>query len=297
MKSKKRELFRSAIAEKQFYAAYDAVLNHWPVPYQEIDIPTNFGTTHIIASGPSEAQPVILLHPGGGHALIWIHNIEPLSQFYRVYAVDIIGELNKSIPIRPIQNHQEFISWMIDLLDFLNIKNVNLVGNSNGGFFALESALYIPERINKVVLISPAATFVQMWAWWWHLLIPAHIIAPIFHAESMIQKAYAWLWQNFPIDDYYTELRKISKVTGSRYRPTINSFHPHVFKDKELQKIKNPVLLLIGDHEVIYDSTRVFQRASRFIADLKTKIVPNANHSAQYTAPDFVNSEILEFFK
>jgi pimeloyl-ACP methyl ester carboxylesterase len=172
-----------------------------------------------------------------------------------------------------------------------------MVGNSFGGFLTLNTALYLPERVKKVVLISPAATFVQIWAWYWHLLIPAHIIAPIFRSELMVQKAYAWLWQGFPMDKRYGQLRAITKIAGfPRYRVSRNRVVPSVFSDEELCKIRTPVLLLIGDHEVIYSRERVIRRATRLVASLKTEIIPNANHNAHLTAADVVNKKILDFF-
>jgi pimeloyl-ACP methyl ester carboxylesterase len=134
-----------------------------------------------------------------------------------------------------------------------------------------------------------------MWAWWWHLLIPAHIIAPRFGSERMVQKAYAWLWQDFPMDERFAELRAVNKVAGASYRPSVNSAVPRVFSDKELRQIRAPVLLLIGDHEVIYEPEKAIRRATRLVSGLRAEIVPSANHSAQYTAPDFVNARILEF--
>jgi pimeloyl-ACP methyl ester carboxylesterase len=70
---------------------------------------------------------------------------------------------------------------------------------------------------------------------------------------------------------------------------------PVVFSDEELRKIRNPVLLLIGDHEMIYKAEDVFRRATCLVTGLRAEIVPNANHNAEYTAPDFVNARILEF--
>jgi pimeloyl-ACP methyl ester carboxylesterase len=228
---------------------------------------------------------------------MWVRNVGPLSQSFRTYAVDIIGEVNKSVPTRPILNHQEFMDWMKDLFDGLQIEKADLVGNSNGGFFALETALNLPERVNKVVLIDPAATFVQMWAWWLRVLIPAHIIAPLIGSEQMVLNAYGWLWQDFPMEGSFAELRRISKIAGAGLRPTINRASPRVFSDEELHRIKTPVLLLIGDHEVIYAPARVIRRATHLVAHLTAEMVPNANHSAQYTAPDFVNAKVLEFLK
>jgi pimeloyl-ACP methyl ester carboxylesterase len=290
-------IFRSLSAEIEFTNAYDAVMKDWPVPYEDLYVPTRFGKTHVIASGLQEAPPLVLLPPGGGYAPIWIRNAGALSKYYRTYVVDIIGEVNKSVPTRPIRNHPEFMEWITDLFDGLHVERVDLVGNSNGGFFTLETALYLPERLKKVVLISPAATFEQMWAWWRHLLIPAHIIAPLLHAEGMIMKAYDWLWQGFQMDEYYAKLRTVSKLAGRGYRPSINSAIPRVLTDNELKAIKVPALLLIGDHEVIYNTSRVIRRATELVKGLRAEIVPNANHSAQYTAPDFVNAKILEFLQ
>jgi pimeloyl-ACP methyl ester carboxylesterase len=283
--------------ESQFFRAYEAVLQQWPIPYEELMIPTQFGKTHVIASGPKEAPPVVLLHPGGTYAPIWIRNVEPLSQFFRVYAVDTIGEMNKSVPTRPILKHREFIEWMADLFDGLHIEKANLVGNSHGGFFVLETALYLPERVNKVVLISPASTFVQMWAFWFHVFIPAYFIAPVIGSEQMVQRVYSWLWQDFPAEDCFMQLKNISKIAGIGFRTSINRAIPRVFSDDELRRIQAPVLLLIGDHEVIYQPEAVIRRATRLVPDLKALIVPNANHSAQYTAPDFVNAKMVEFLQ
>jgi pimeloyl-ACP methyl ester carboxylesterase len=290
--------FWSLELEAEFNAAYETAMHKWPVPYDDLFVSTTFGDTHVVASGPPDADPVVLLNPGGGSATIWNRNIEALSQRYRTYAVDVIGEMNKSVPIRPIRNHPEFMQWMTDLMDGLEIQSAHIIGNSNGGFFTLETAYLLPGRTKKIVLISPAATFVQMWAFWGKLLIPAHMVAPLIRSERMVHHAYDWLWQGFPRDDVDTRLKAIAVVAGyPRYRPSKNSFAPHVFSDAELRQIQAHVLLMIGDHEVIYSPKRVIRRATRLVQNLKAEIVPNANHSAQYTSPEFVNHAILEFLK
>ena len=38
-----------------------------------------------------EGKPVILLHGGGGHAETWVRNLIPLSQKFRVLAIDYRG--------------------------------------------------------------------------------------------------------------------------------------------------------------------------------------------------------------
>ncbi|HLO16119.1 MAG TPA: alpha/beta hydrolase [Anaerolineales bacterium] len=288
--TKKISVFRSPEIEAEYNVAYEAALQLWPVPYDEFYISTRFGDTHVIASGSKDAPPLVLLQPTGAGAAIWYRNAGPLSQQHRIYAIDTISEANKSILTLPIKSPQDFISWIIDLFRGLQIERVDIVGNSFGGFLTLSIALHLPERVKKAVLISPAATFMVMWPSFWHLFIPAHVIAPRIGSKSMILRSYAWIWQGFPIDDCIMRLRNITAINGlPRHGP------PTVFADEELQKIQTPILLLIGDHEMVYKPDQVIRRATRLVPNLKAEIIPGANHNAQYTAADVVNKKVLDF--
>lgn len=283
--------FRSPEGEKQYMSAYNAVLNQWAVPYDELYIPTRFGDTHIVTSGSKDSAPLLLMHPSGGGATIWVRNVGALSQHYRVYAIDTISEPNKSVLQRPISLRQrrDFADWMVDLFNALHIERADIVGNSFGGFLSLNTAFYLPERVKRVVLISPASTFVPMPAWSRHF-VPANIIGPLIGSKRMLLDAYNWIWQDFPKDESMTQLRALTAIYG---RP--RHWAPTVFSDDELRKIKTSILLLIGDHEVIYRPEDAIRRATSLVAGLKAEIVPNANHIAEYTAPDFINARILKF--
>jgi pimeloyl-ACP methyl ester carboxylesterase len=286
----KIHIFKSPESEAQFNAAYEAMLKQWPIPFEELYISTRFGDTHVIASGPIGASPLVLFHSAGSGAVQWYRNVGPLSQFYRTYAVDVIGEVNRSITTRQLSKRQEFVDWMLDLFNGLQIERTHIVGNSFGGFLAFNTALYLPERVKKVALISPAATFVQMWDWYWRLAFP-YKIGYMLGSRRMILSGFKWLWQNFPRDECFTRYTELSKINGF---PSYQLLPP-VYNDEELRKIKTPMLLLIGDHEVIYNPAHAIRRATRLVTGLKAEIIPNANHSAQVTAPDVVNKKILDF--
>jgi pimeloyl-ACP methyl ester carboxylesterase len=155
---------------------------------------------------------------------------------------------------------------------------------------AFTAALYMPERVRKVVLISPAATFIQIWAWYWHLAFP-YKLGYMLNSAPIILSGFRWIWQDFPRDECFTKYAGLGKTSGF---PS-NQFPPPVYTDDELRKIQTPILLLIGDHEVIYNPQHVIRRATHLVAGLKAEIIPNANHNAQVTAPDIVNEKILEF--
>jgi pimeloyl-ACP methyl ester carboxylesterase len=285
-----KSIFRSPDTQAQYYAAYQAMLQRWPVPFEELYIPTQFGDTHVIVSGSVDSPPLILFHSAGSGAVQWFNNIGPLSQHFRTYVVDVIGEVNKSLTTRKLYQRQQFVDWMAELFDGLHIDRSNLVGNSFGGMLAFLAALYIPERVNKVVLISPASTFAPIWAWVFHIAYP-YKIGYLLKSKPVILSGFNWLWQGYPRDEVYQHYTELSKTSGF---PS-NQFMPPVFSDEELRKIQVPMLLLIGDHEVIYKPERVIRRATQLVAGLKAEIIPNANHNAQVTAPELINKKILNF--
>jgi pimeloyl-ACP methyl ester carboxylesterase len=153
--------FKTPEGEAAFLAAYDAAIKLWPVPYEEIEIPSRFGMTHVVSSGPKDAPPLLLLHGYFATLTMWSPNVADFSQDYRVYAIDVMGQPGKSIPDydEPIRDAADFAAWLSATLDSLKLDRISLVGMSYGGWLALNLALTAPERIRKLVLLSPAASF------------------------------------------------------------------------------------------------------------------------------------------
>jgi pimeloyl-ACP methyl ester carboxylesterase len=267
-------IFRSPESQARYEVAYATMLKQWPVAYEELYIPTRFGDTHVIASGSRENPPLVLFHYAGSGAVQWYRNVGPLSRNYRAYAVDTIGEVNKSRTTWKITRRQEFADWTAELFDGLKIESADLAGNSFGGFLAFNTAVYLLERIKKVVLISPAAVFVQMLPFYLHIAFP-YKIGYSLHSERVIMSGFNWIWQGFPRDECFTHYTRDGKVNGF---PS-NQLMPPVYRDEELGRIRAPMLLLIGDHEVIYNPQKAIRRAARLVPGLKAEIIPNANHN------------------
>jgi pimeloyl-ACP methyl ester carboxylesterase/membrane protease YdiL (CAAX protease family) len=147
--------FKTPQGEAAYLAAYDAAMKSWPVPYEEVNLPSRFGTTHVIICGPKDGPPLVLLHGYMATVTMWSPNITAFSKHYRVYAVDVMGQPGKSIPGQPICNAGDFASWLTDAFDALHLDRVFLVGMSYGGWLALNYAIAAPQRICKLVLLSP----------------------------------------------------------------------------------------------------------------------------------------------
>src|ERR1700761_9521101 len=91
-------VFKTCEGEPRYLEASGAALAEGPVAYEELDVHTRLGVTHMIASGPADGPVVLLLPSLAASALLWAPNVAALSRTHRVYAVDTIGQPGKSLP-------------------------------------------------------------------------------------------------------------------------------------------------------------------------------------------------------
>jgi pimeloyl-ACP methyl ester carboxylesterase len=150
--------FKAMAAQESFLAAYDRELASWKTPTEEIDLPTDFGRTHAIAFGNPSGQPLVLFHWFSSNSNVWKDMAPLLAADFRVYAVDVIGDMGKSVATDPPADEAGLASWASQVLDGLGLDRPLVGGLSNGGFTAAVFAREKPERVKKLILMSPAAT-------------------------------------------------------------------------------------------------------------------------------------------
>jgi pimeloyl-ACP methyl ester carboxylesterase len=288
-------LFPTPQSFEEFSSAYQEVLTHWSAPYEEMDIPTRFGETHVIASGPADAPPILFLHAFFATAAVWYPNAGALGQHYRTYAVDVLGEANLSRPTRPITSMDEMAEWFTDLLAGLGIEQTFLVGNSFGAFLSAGFAMHLPERVRGLVMIGPAATFKTMNPFFIHMFLPK-MLRMMFPwlpgTDKMIRNGLEWMQAGLPHDNAWDKLFFLCMRDGG----ATNQLFPRVYKQEELDKIHTPTLLLVGDREKIYDPKTVTRLAQKAIPGIRVEIIPNAHHITALANPTVVNQRIDEFF-
>lgn len=87
-----RPRYKTENGQRLIYESYDRLLAGLSVPLEQQNIPTTYGITHIITAGSSENPPLLLLHGTGDNAaMMWVYNMEELSQAFYVIAIDNIG--------------------------------------------------------------------------------------------------------------------------------------------------------------------------------------------------------------
>jgi pimeloyl-ACP methyl ester carboxylesterase len=174
------------------------------------------------------------------------------------------------------------------------VDRASIVGCSFGGFLALNQAVETPERVDRVVLISPAGTFASQW---WKLTYAMRIRAPVLRlarrlARSQRKPNLASLGPRaLPHDAKWAALIGVTMAEA----PRVSVINASVFTARQLRRIRSPTLLLIGARETLYEPAAMLNLAKARMPQLETALVPDADHIAAMAQPDDVGDRILRF--
>lgn len=290
----KRSPFKSTGIQKEFFAAYDGVLKLWPVPYEELLLSSRFGETHVVISGPENAPPLVLLHGFMNTLMMWLPNVEALARKHRVYAIDTMGHPSRSVPDEPIRNPHEFSEWLTSTLGGLGLDRVSLAGISHGGWIALNFAIASPSEVSKLILVAPAASFQPI-----RKRFLARTMASFLPPRhSRFTSMMKWMGlEDTPEDPYSGPLLELIWLGGTHFRmsPQARRVMGSVFSDDQLSALPMPVLLLVGESEVIYDPAKAKARAEEHIPNLTAAMIPRGRHAMSVNHAQEVNARILDF--
>jgi len=283
---KKLPIFSTPENRAKYLTAYEAMFSLWKVSYDPIDINTSYGSTHINVSGPVDGHPLVLLHAAGLSSTVWFASIASLSARHRVYAVDVIGDAGKSVADRVMGRRTDYAHWLREVFDGLHIEKCNLLGHSYGGWLTLNMAMAYPDRLHKIVLLAPAASFRPLgFITKLILYLSEFKIHP--PARSMLKAIAA---KDTVLEEPFIHLMEMV----NRYCSPA-TMYPTVYTDQELKQIDHPALLLIGSEEKIYNPQSAIERAQRWMPDLSAEVVPDAGHLLILDRPNIINKRILKF--
>jgi len=106
-------------------------------------------------TGPRGAPAVILLHGFGASLDTWEPWAQALSAHYRVIRFDLPGfGLTGPDPSGDYTDARE-MKILMGLMDQLGVARASLVGNSLGGRIVWNFAALHPDRVTRLVLVSP----------------------------------------------------------------------------------------------------------------------------------------------
>ncbi|MER7130331.1 alpha/beta fold hydrolase [Streptosporangium saharense] len=262
-------IYKSETGEHTLLDHYRRVLDAWPVPAEHVRVPTREGETFVVVSGPREAPPVVLLHGSGANTSMWRGDTVTWSQYFRTYAVDLVGEPGLSAPSRPALDSDAVSLWLDDVLEGLGITGAAFVGMSLGGWTALDYAVRRPERVTRLALMCPGGVGRQKVGWILKALLPRP-----FRSGGLRESAMT-----------------VAGLDGERDRQALDAvvltfthFNPRreklpVFSDDALRGLAMPVLVIVGARDAMLDSRQTARRVRQHVPHSTVCLLPEAGHA------------------
>ena len=125
---------------------------------------TEMGTLAMATAGTGE--PLVCLPGLGATKASFLPTISDLAgDDLRLIALDLPGFGDSVKPIGAPYDAKYFARATVAALDALGLDRAHLAGNSMGGRVAIETAFQHPDRVNRLVLLSPALAWLRHRPW------------------------------------------------------------------------------------------------------------------------------------
>ena len=99
-----------------------------------------------------DTTPVVFIHGVGLDHQMWDKQINYLNEF-SILTYDLLGH-GKTPYNKDKLNLKDFSNQLLELLDYLKIEKINLVGFSLGSLIALDFSSHFQNKVEKLILIG-----------------------------------------------------------------------------------------------------------------------------------------------
>ncbi len=208
-------------------------------------------------------KPLVLLHGSGGSIRNARPKIDFFKQYFKVIAIDSRAH-GKSVDSVTTNLTYEQMAYDIKvLLDSLNIDSAYVFGQSDGGILGLLLAVHYPQKISKLATYG----------------------ANVFPGKKAVFDE---------IDNLVIDSLKVTRNFHTKRLYSLLAYQPNI-SEKDLQKIKCPVLLITGDRDAIRleHSLHMFYN----ISNANLFVMPGATHFGSVEKQDLFNLALKDFME
>ncbi len=231
-------------------------------------------------------EPVVLLHPASGSALVWLYQQPVFAKAgYRVIAYSRRNYYNSASA--SADNPGTGAEDLHNLIEFLGLAKFHAVSSAAGGSVAADFALSHPERLLSLTVssnnlasaqgyIAEAAATMHLKEWdvlprWFRELGPSYRGANPAGVEKWIQLNH-----------------KSETGRGARQK------FAHLVTPQMLETLKVRTLLMTGAADM-FTPPSVTRMIARHVPDNEVAIVAECGHSVYWEQPEIFNRTVLEF--
>ncbi len=255
-------------------------------------------TLHLRDTGPRDAPAVILLHGFGSSLLTWEPWAAELSKRYRVIRYDQPGfGLTGPDPTGDYSDTRG-VQVLAALMDRLGLARATLVGNSMGGKLAWMFAAAHPDRVTKLVLVSPDGFASPGFEYGKKPDVPSFVrLLPYVLPAAMVRMNLAPAFGNPTAltDDLLARYRDMMLAPGVR-AAMIARLEQVLLEPPEpmLKRVAAPTLLLWGERDAMIPFSNAKDYAA-VLANSRLASFPDLGHVPMEEAPARSLAPVLDF--
>ncbi len=283
------------------------ISDSYPYPVKEIMVKDSVSIAYMDTEVGNEI--IVLIHGLGSYGPAWTHNIEALSEQYRVIVPDLPGYGMSSKNLHPV-SLSAFADAISELLNQLDIEKVTLAGHSMGGQIAMTLALENPGLVEKLVLVAPAGieTFnAQQATMLKSFVTPASVCNTTkeqtranyrLNFYQMPKSAQFMIEDRLAMEKRRDFEQYCESVSGSVAAMLDEPVFDH------LAEITQPTLIIFGANDALIPNKylnptlttqQIAKTAEEKIPNSRSILIENAGHFVQLEKPAATNKAILEF--
>jgi pimeloyl-ACP methyl ester carboxylesterase len=253
--------------------------------------------THYVEKG--EGAVAILLHGWFHDCQMWNRNIDALASRFTVYAIDLWGF---GYSTREIMDwgYPLYADQLINFMDALGIDKASLVGQSMGAGTSILFCTRQPERVDKLVLVSPAglpnysppidAVALQRCL--------RKLILGLDDSRRLVLKTMFIYDESCIMGEYFEDLTRFHEIQGTN-EALIGNLRNDFF-DKLLPEIsflgemETPTLIVLGRHDKSI-SPELGEKMQRILKGSRLEIIEESGHCPNYEQPARFNQIVVDF--
>ncbi len=244
-----------------------------------------------------QGETVIFIHGLGQAMYTFRKNVHVLSEYCHVVSIDLLGHGLSDKPEEFDYTIDDFSKLIADFMDAMEIPKATLLGFSTGAIIALDTALKYPNKVDRLILLSPGGvtkTYPTQIK-----LLTAPIISDLlftFFSASMVQKV---LNQGFYDPSLLTKdiVRHYYKVLSNRAAldATMNALAAWDDTDLayELSEIQAPAYIFWGEDDT-WHSLDMLELYEEALPDVYSATFAQCGHFLHVERADELNKKLIE---
>lgn len=253
----------------------------------------------IVHKSLPDAEALLLIHGMGSASSAWKPILNELMKTFTVVTVDLPGHgstrLDNSQPMDP----QSLAKAVLATMQSHGFKRFHVVGNSLGGWIALEMAAMNPDSISSVIGLAPAGLWVAPINARYPGPAIARMLANGVNVVSPLLLRYEWArkigfgdvsprWREFSYELCLDATHALATAAG--YYPAWDALLKKRFDSPIKRSI--PITVIFGDSDRTLPAS-ICQDRSLVPAHTRWLIFEECGHAPMWDHPQEVIAEIL----